>query len=544
MRTTWPSGSDGRKQGVDDVGADHRHLGAGAVLVGPEEPAAHDRQVAQVGERRRRAGDSAVLDTTRPRPTPPPSSARSARSRPRPPARRSRRPQLAAPDGGLRCSCSCSSRRDTRPGDATCAIRNVSDAEGPGGRRAARSARDAVERGHHDDDRGDRDGDGERAQRVRSRCARRRPTPCASGRRRAFERGCSRSMADTRLDAGTVPRRPRGAVRRRGPWSRRAASKHTLASMLVASRSSSFLRRAAGWPACRVVPCCAAAAADAAPRSTWRRSPAASLQSFVTASGEIVATRYADIGSSAMGRLVELPVSEGDRVQAGQVLARIDRVQAASSRDGRECDLAALEADARGADDQGRRPRPTSTRRRPARPRHRRRARRAEELRRRGPVAAVRPRRAQRRRRGAAAPGSRRRGRRGPRRAGPRRRRPPCGAGPRRARPGARDQLAKTEITAPIDGVVTRLDVEEGEMVVIGVQNQPGTILMTVSDLSAINAEVKVAEADVLRLALDNRGDRHARSRRRPDVSAAASSRSAPAPCRRSARRPRRASSG
>ena len=37
-------------------------------------------------------------------------------------------------------------------------------------------------------------------------------------------------------------------------------------------------------------------------------------------------------------------------------------------------------------------------------------------------------------------------------------------------------------------------------MVVIGIQNQPGTTLMTISDLSAINAEVKVAEADVLRL--------------------------------------------
>jgi len=37
-------------------------------------------------------------------------------------------------------------------------------------------------------------------------------------------------------------------------------------------------------------------------------------------------------------------------------------------------------------------------------------------------------------------------------------------------------------------------------MVVMGVQNQPGTILMTVSDLSAVNAEVKVAEADVMRL--------------------------------------------
>jgi HlyD family secretion protein len=74
----------------------------------------------------------------------------------------------------------------------------------------------------------------------------------------------------------------------------------------------------------------------------------------------------------------------------------------------------------------------------------------------------------------------------------------------------ARDQLVKTDITAPIDGVITRLDVEEGEMVVIGVQNQPGTILMTVSDLSSINAEVKVAEADVLRLKRQATG-RHAR---------------------------------
>ena len=39
-------------------------------------------------------------------------------------------------------------------------------------------------------------------------------------------------------------------------------------------------------------------------------------------------------------------------------------------------------------------------------------------------------------------------------------------------------------------------------MVVIGLQNQPGTTLMTVSDLGQIDAEVKVAEADVLRLAL------------------------------------------
>ncbi|HSG01070.1 MAG TPA: biotin/lipoyl-binding protein, partial [Vicinamibacterales bacterium] len=52
--------------------------------------------------------------------------------------------------------------------------------------------------------------------------------------------------------------------------------------------------------------------------------------STVTASGEIVATRYADIGSSVMGKIVSLPVGEGERVRAGQVLARIDAVQAES----------------------------------------------------------------------------------------------------------------------------------------------------------------------------------------------------------------------
>ena len=80
--------------------------------------------------------------------------------------------------------------------------------------------------------------------------------------------------------------------------------------------------------------------------ATVTRVPA--LQSFVTASGEIVATRYADIGSSAMGRLVGLAVKEGDRVKAGQVLARIDRVQAASSAAAAAAGLVQLLASALG----------------------------------------------------------------------------------------------------------------------------------------------------------------------------------------------------
>ena len=69
----------------------------------------------------------------------------------------------------------------------------------------------------------------------------------------------------------------------------------------------------------------------------------------MTASGEIVAARYADIGSAVMGRLVDLPVKEGDVVRTGQVVARIDPVQAASSAAAADASLGAIEADARAA---------------------------------------------------------------------------------------------------------------------------------------------------------------------------------------------------
>ena len=60
--------------------------------------------------------------------------------------------------------------------------------------------------------------------------------------------------------------------------------------------------------------------------------------------------------------------------------------------------------------------------------------------------------------------------------------------------------LRKTEIVSPLSGIVTRLPVREGEMVVVGIQNMPGTTLMTISDLAQVNAEVKVAEAEILRI--------------------------------------------
>ncbi len=227
------------------------------------------------------------------------------------------------------------------------------------------------------------------------------------------------------------------------------------------------------------------------------------LQSFVTASGEVVATRFADIGSSAMGRLVGLTVKEGDRVTAGQVLARIDRVQAASSAAAASAGLGALEADARGVADQARSAQADLDAARARAGETQKALTRAKDLRASGLIPQSDLDTATANAESAAAQVD-------AATAAVARAAQTRDAAERRVTQGraeqtrARDLLDKTEITAPIDGVVTRLDVEEGEMVVIGVQNQPGTILMTVSDLSAINAEVKVAEADVLRLALGN----------------------------------------
>ncbi len=61
----------------------------------------------------------------------------------------------------------------------------------------------------------------------------------------------------------------------------------------------------------------------------------------------------------------------------------------------------------------------------------------------------------------------------------------------------ALDDLAKTHIVSPMDGVVSELRAEKGETVIPGTMNNPGTVIMTVSDLSSIEVEVDVDETDV-----------------------------------------------
>ena len=65
------------------------------------------------------------------------------------------------------------------------------------------------------------------------------------------------------------------------------------------------------------------------------------------------------------------------------------------------------------------------------------------------------------------------------------------------------DELRKTSYRSPINGLITNLPVEVGEQMVPGVQNSQASFLLTVADMSAVTAEVKVDETDVVRLAID-----------------------------------------
>lgn len=58
-------------------------------------------------------------------------------------------------------------------------------------------------------------------------------------------------------------------------------------------------------------------------------------------------------------------------------------------------------------------------------------------------------------------------------------------------------ELEQVTITSPIDGVVTRRNIEEGETVVIGTMNNPGTVLLTIADFSILEAHVEVDETDI-----------------------------------------------
>lgn len=69
------------------------------------------------------------------------------------------------------------------------------------------------------------------------------------------------------------------------------------------------------------------------------------------------------------------------------------------------------------------------------------------------------------------------------------------------------DQLSKTRIVSPINGVVTSLDIKVGETAIASSTNIPGSSLMTIANPRSIYTEVLVDEADVANLAVGQRAE-------------------------------------
>jgi HlyD family secretion protein len=69
------------------------------------------------------------------------------------------------------------------------------------------------------------------------------------------------------------------------------------------------------------------------------------------------------------------------------------------------------------------------------------------------------------------------------------------------------DNLRKTAYNSPIDGIITSLRIEEGEIAMIGTMNNPGTVLMIIADLSVMEVEVEVDETDVIGIKIGHQAE-------------------------------------
>lgn len=204
------------------------------------------------------------------------------------------------------------------------------------------------------------------------------------------------------------------------------------------------------------------------PRVTTAKVEKMDLVSKVTANGKIQARRKVDLSALVMGQIVNLAVKEGDKVAKGALLLQIDRAQLAAQAQGREAGLAAMRSDllaARATAEQARRDFQRARQNYEAKI-----LSEAEFQRARSTLDTAEAN---------------------------------LSAADQRMREmganlaASRDSLSKTTVTAPIDGVVTFLPVKEGEVTVIGTMNNPGTQLLTISDMAEVEAVMMVDETSV-----------------------------------------------
>ena len=244
------------------------------------------------------------------------------------------------------------------------------------------------------------------------------------------------------------------------------------------------------------------------------------LTSVVTASGEIKPKTYTNLGANAQGRVMELMVKEGDHVRRGQVVAKIESIQATADVEQQratiasaESDSAASEAGLKVQDDTIKTQRATIDRTKADLDLAKINYDRYEQLYKAGvvpksdfdqrkstydsQVAGLREAElrleqliSQRAQTAAQLQSTQRR--------------------VTQARAGLTrltDILEKHEVVTPLDGIVTTLPVQIGETVVPGIQNSAASSIMTVADMSIVTAEVHVDETDIVNLKIGQKAD-------------------------------------
>jgi len=225
------------------------------------------------------------------------------------------------------------------------------------------------------------------------------------------------------------------------------------------------------------------------------------LASVVSASGEIKPKTYVNIGANAFGKIIKLHVKEGDHVKQGQLLAQLENVQSSADVNATRASVQASETDSMAADAALKTSLADLNRAKSDAVHAKLDWDRAQGLYGAALIAKqdydVKKAAWEQADAGLAQAEAR--------------------VAQARAQKDSSDKhivqneanltrvsdvLQKTTYEAPFDGVITNLPVREGETVVIGIQNSPGSTLMTIADMSVITAEVKVDETDIVNVHL------------------------------------------
>jgi HlyD family secretion protein len=225
------------------------------------------------------------------------------------------------------------------------------------------------------------------------------------------------------------------------------------------------------------------------------------LSSVVSASGEIKPKTYVNIGANAFGKITHLYVHEGDRVRKGQLLAQLENVQSAADVTATKASLEASRTDAFAAEANLNSAKADLARAKADFERAHLDWDRAEGLFKAGVISKAdydtRKATWQTTEAGVAQADARVAQAKAQLDSAQRHISQTDATLTR-----ASDVLQKTVYAAPYAGVITNLPVREGETVVIGIQNAPGSTLMTLADMSIITAEVKVDENDIVNVQL------------------------------------------